>query len=124
MTNFSQQSELWSPIFKRILSGYFLFFVALAGFAGLVGLSHSNELSIEAEIQNLNALSGHYWASCSEGNLIIKSSTSAVFRIKDSALCIGKPENSIVCGSPIHPKNSSRGLVVSISCADLRVPKT
>ncbi|MDH5750127.1 MAG: hypothetical protein OEY85_12530 [Rhodospirillales bacterium] len=76
---------------------------------------------IDAEVQNLRALPPGYDSWCEKGNLIIKAPASARFRIKNAALCVGKPEGYPVCSSGKGPLSRTDGSAVPV-CSQLSAP--
>ena len=82
------------PIAKRSI---------LIGALGIVlqssGATSFAQSRVDAEIRNLRALPPGFRSWCEQGSLILKSPSSARYRIGNATLCVGKPDGHVVCAA-------------------------
>ena len=97
-------------------------FVVLAGLATLLAATPARAQSrLDLELRSLRALDPGFTAWCESGHMIFRSQHSARFRIRNSALCAGKPDGHILCTS--DPVAAAAGGKVPVGpCTDISAP--
>lgn len=78
---------------------------------------------LDIELQSLRALQPGFRAWCESGHLIFRSRTSARFRIRDAALCVGKPDGHILCSAE-PGAGGGIGKAAILPCSDISAPGT
>ena len=76
---------------------------------------------VDAEIRNLRALPPGFRSWCEQGSLILKSPSSARYRIGNATLCVGKPDGHVVCAANPEAGDRSGDRPVP-PCSDVSAP--